>query len=87
MNWTPIGPGARRGAARVLGDDSATPLKESKAFSTIMYLLMESQLNPSHWPNEWEALCPHDIQFQLCEFDKYERTRLGQGQPRSRYRA
>jgi hypothetical protein len=27
----------------------------------------------------------HDIQFQLCEYDKYERVRLGQGRPKARY--
>lgn len=81
--WTPIGPGARRGAARVLGDDSATPISESKSMWVIMELL------------EWQKICwehdgnlvPTDIQFALCEFDKYERVRLGQGKPRSRYRA
>ena len=26
-----------------------------------------------------------DIEHSLCEFDKYERVRLGQGQPRSKY--
>lgn len=81
--WTPIGPGARRGAARVLGDDSATPISESKSMWVIMELL--------HWQGIlWEHdgnLVPTDIQFALCEFDKYERVRLGQGKPRSRYRA
>lgn len=26
-----------------------------------------------------------DLQNCLCEFDKYERVRMGQGRPRSRY--
>ena len=26
-----------------------------------------------------------DIEHSLCEFDKYERVRLGQGRPRSKY--
>lgn len=83
--WTPIGPGARRGAARVMGDDDAKPLTESKAFSVIMELL-ELQDITDLSPIKGR-LAPHDIQFQLCEFDKYERVRLGQGKPRSRYRA
>ena len=81
--WTPIGPGARRGAARVLGDDSATPVSESKSLWVIKELL---DFVPSMWKYS-ETLVPTDIQFQLCEFDKYERVRLGQGKPRSRYRA
>ncbi len=83
-DWTPIGPGARRGAARVMGDNSATQLKEDKAGVVINLLLMDQG---SYLPKEWDLLCPHDIQFQLCEFDKYERVRLGQGRPRSKYHA
>jgi hypothetical protein len=82
-DWTPIGPGALRGAARVLGDDSAKPLKNDKAFSCIMWLWHEQA---NFFGHEF-TLSPTDIQFGLCEFDKYERVRLGQGKPRSKYRA
>lgn len=81
--WTPIGPGALRGAARVLGDDSAKPVKNDKAFSVIMWLAGMQDLMVD-FPFK---LSPTDIQFGLCEFDKYERVRLGQGTPRSRYKA
>lgn len=81
-DWTPIGPGARRGAARVLGDESAKQLKEDKAFSVIWSLWLDRE---NHIPDI--DMCLHDIQFQLCEFDKYERVHLGQGRPRSRYHA
>mgnify|MGYP003335523726 CR=1 FL=1 len=30
-------------------------------------------------------LCLQDTQNVLCEFDKYERARLGQGRPKQRY--
>jgi hypothetical protein len=79
--WTPIGPGARRGAARVLGDPEAKPLSESKALSTILWLTNGQDL---HTELDFK-LSPTDVQFQLCEFDKYERVRLGQGRPRSKY--
>lgn len=81
--WTPIGPGARRGAARAMGDDSATSLKEQGAAWVIQEL---GNWQEMLWQHEGR-LVPTDIQFALCEFDKYERVRLGQGQPRSRYRA
>lgn len=81
--WTPIGPGARRGAARILGDDSATPISEGKSLLVIQELI---GWIPMLWKHP-SKLVPTDIQFQLCEFDKYERVRLGQGKPRSRYRA
>ena len=80
--WTPIGPGALRGAARVLGDDTATPLKEAQAGIVIDQLYADQK----QWFTHPFKLCPTDIQFGLCEFDKYERVRLGQGKPRSRYR-
>ena len=83
-DWTPIGPGARRGASRVGGDDSATPLKESLAGEVIAGLVYNQELFLDE--DKMGKLCPHDIQFQLCEFDKYERVRLGQGRPRSRYK-
>lgn len=80
--WCPSGPGARRGASRVMGDDDANPLTEEKTL-TVMLQLFEQR--HQFWNNRLE-LELHDIQFQLCEFDKYERVRLGQGRPRSKYR-
>lgn len=81
--WTPIGPGALRGAARVLGDDTAKPVSNEKAFEVIMSLL---ELQDLFFYHDFK-LSPTDIQFGLCEFDKYERVRLNQGRPRSKYRA
>ena len=85
--YTPIGPGARRGAARILDStfvpDHDSPLSETRA-KQVIFDLMKAQYE--FWPREFGFLAPHDIQFQLCEFDKYERVRLGQGTPRSRYK-
>jgi hypothetical protein len=86
-SWTPIGPGARRGASRVCGDDEAKPLKESKAGQIIDHLYFSQDSQEELQEIIDGQLAPHDIQFQLCEFDKYERVRLGQGKPRSRYHA
>lgn len=84
-SWTPIGPGGLRGAARVLGHDHPEGVvKQDKALSVIKALWA---VQKDHWPSEYGELWPTDIQFQLCEFDKYERVRLGQGRPRSRYKA
>jgi len=81
--WTPIGPGALRGAARVSGDETAKPLKNDQATEIISTLYQIHELLFGH---EFH-LSPTDIQFGLCEFDKYERVRLGQGKPRSKYHA
>jgi hypothetical protein len=81
--WCPSGPGARRGAARVCGDDKAKPLNEADTLVTMRQLYAA---RTTCWPSDYAELELHDIQFQLCEFDKYERVRLEQGRPRSRYR-
>lgn len=86
--WTPIGPGARRGIARIKGveDPKVGPIpKEDICLSAILYLV-ECQHISDNWPKEYGYLSPTDIQFQLCEFDKYRRVILGQGRPRSKYR-
>lgn len=89
--WTPIGPGGLRGAARVKYPDNVPrKIKQAEALDIINDLCtaqwQESPHCGQNWPGHWPELAPTDIQFQLCEFDKYERTRLGQGRPRSRYR-
>ena len=88
--WSPSGPGARRGAARVTGIDE--PMASSgkvyfrSAPKTLEIMLELYELRHELWPVKFTKLRLTDIQFQLCEFDKYERVRLGQGRPRSRYR-
>lgn len=79
--WTPIGPGARRGAARLLGDDTASQLTEKASMEVIQQIGGWQEML---WQHDGK-LVPTDIQFAFCEFDKYERVRLGQGKPRSRY--
>lgn len=82
-DWTPIGPGARRGINRVLGNDVDKRLPETEMLTTIKAL---AGAQDEYWPREWERIAPTDVQFQLCEFDKIERVRHGEGRPRSRYR-
>jgi hypothetical protein len=83
--WTPIGPGGLKGAARLCGHDwpEHNTLRPSQALEVILKL---TEIQGEYWPSEYGHLYPTDIQFQLCEFDKYERVRLGQGRPRSRYK-
>ena len=83
--WTPIGPGGLRGAARLLGHEwpEHNTISPAKAQEVIMTLV---GVQENYWPSEFGHLYPTDVQFQLCEFDKYERVRLGQGRPRSRYK-
>lgn len=82
-NWTPCGPGAKRGINRVLKLHHACPLDKDRALATMRQLYEQ---RAHHWPVDFVELELSDIQFQLCEFDKYERVRLGQGRPRSKYK-
>lgn len=83
MTWTPVGPGSRRGAGRMIGDDAGGALNNSNTLEVCRELFAR---HGDYWPGDFVALELHDIQFQLCEFSKYEKVRLGQGRPRSIYR-
>lgn len=88
MTWANPGPGAARGLSRMCGEDK-TALKRNRAADvTLMQELMHDLLILSRLSSNW--LFPRDwdmrtVEHTLCEYDKYERTRQGQGQPRSRY--
>jgi hypothetical protein len=79
--WTPMGPGARRGINRVLGR-SVYFVEPERLFIKDCQELREKVI--VGWP--WKrTLTAHDIQFQLCEFDKYMRVKTGEGKPKSLY--
>ncbi|WP_232493622.1 nucleotide kinase domain-containing protein [Novosphingobium kaempferiae] len=80
--WCPAGPGARRGLNRLYGRPIGAQVKERALIAEMITLLAMAEENLPDYMPELEL---HDIQFQLCEFDKYERTRLGEGRPKSRY--
>lgn len=82
------GPGSRRGLNRVLGrwvgspwaeDDWRTELSRLHVKLGDMGALLET---PDDTP-----IHAQDLQNCLCEFDKYERVRLGEGKPRAKYRS
>ncbi len=84
--WTPVGPGARRGAARVRDGFLDRGLSEHEALEVIreIYAAREEHwprvLNRMSWsdgPIEMVELDLTTIQFQLCEFDKYSRVAEG----------
>lgn len=90
--WTPIGPGAQRGIMRLFGKSPRPKLQSEEAAIKaelrsrgLPELLRLCAAQKDHWPKDWGVLAPTDIQFGLCEWDKYERTRLKEGTPRSRY--
>lgn len=86
MTWANPGPGANRGANRVFGRDKDQRNSKEKLNDEMQEILLCSQ-DANLWPlniyRPWEM---RDVEHTLCEFDKYERVRLGEGRPRGVYR-
>lgn len=80
--WAVSGPGSRRGLNRVLG----RPIKSGWNDSTFIAALEPlRQFVNKRLPRDWAEFDGQNLQNCLCEYDKFERVRLGQGRPRSRY--
>ena len=82
MTWANPGPGAKRGLNRISGNELNASMHIKRAVEQMQDLLEYSveKLEPFV-----PALEMRDIEHCLCEFDKYERTRLNQGRPRAKY--
>jgi hypothetical protein len=88
--WAPMGPGSVRGFNRLLG----RPLNQKPGLAewSSALTLWRDQLATTLWRDQLATslfigsdLTVMDLQNVLCEYDKYERTRLGAGRPRARY--
>jgi hypothetical protein len=84
--WTPVGPGARRGLNRLLGRPLAWDQREEGFTAEVVALrgLVQPRWKRA-FPKAGE-LTAHDVQFCLCEVDKYLRTKNGEGKPRATYK-
>lgn len=80
--WTPIGPGARRGINRIMGNDVNANVPEKDRLGIILKITEEQD---KYWPKDWYPLSPSEIQFQLCEMSKYCKVVYNEGRPRSKY--
>jgi hypothetical protein len=77
------GPGSRRGLNRVYGLPVDNPWKEAQWRLCLADLC---KALPSKLPfRVGNGLHAQDVQNCLCEFDKYERIRLGEGRPKQLY--
>jgi hypothetical protein len=84
------GPGSKRGLNRVMDDYPNAPWKEERWHHYLVILREETnaalaKLHKKGAADDYPPLHAQDIQNCLCEFDKYERVRLGEGKPRSTY--
>ena len=75
-----------RGLNRLHGRDK-NHSQPKHVFICEMRQLLEASQSYEHWPNtdEFPPLEMREIEHTLCEFDKYERVRLGEGRPRGVY--
>lgn len=85
------GPGSRRGLNRLLGLKLDHNLPEQAWHDhveglriQVMRRVRELRFDKAS-AEDWPDLHNQDIQNCLCELDKYERVRLKQGRPRSKY--
>ena len=79
MTWANPGPGAKRGLNRIHG----RPLNHTQPRRHFINEMKELLYLCNMAPLPLEM---RDIEHCLCEFDKYERVRLGQGKPRAKYK-
>lgn len=77
------GPGSRRGLNRVMGALVNSPWKEPD-FRVCLRRLQEA--TNQALKGVMLPITAQDIQNCLCEFDKYERVRLGEGKPKQKYK-
>ena len=86
FSWANAGPGAMRGINRIHG----YPLKKMHSQERANRF-MQGILEEKYKYVDWDIIDHDDvdmrcIEHSLCEWDKYERVRLGQGKPRSKFK-
>lgn len=80
--WAASGPGSKRGLNRVMGRHCDAPYPEARWREDFHDLW-----NVVNGKLKWkEPITGQDLQNCLCEFDKYERARTGEGRPKQIYK-
>jgi hypothetical protein len=80
------GPGALRGLNRVYGRDYKQSLPRDAAQLEMEVLWQRLRKEKSDLNVMMKrVLTVHDVEFNLCEYDKYCRTLLGQGTPKQKF--
>jgi hypothetical protein len=85
MTWANPGPGCKRGLNRVMGREKDTNTSREQMLEEMLSVLGYAK-NEELWPRKWPKWEMRDVEHTLCEFDKYERVRNGEGRPRGVYR-
>jgi len=81
-SWAPLGPGSIRGFNRLMKRSLKQRPTEYEFCELLVKLRQEiiDELGP-----DYDDITAMDVQNCLCEFDKYQRVKLGEGRPRSQY--
>ena len=83
MTWANAGPGAKRGLNRIHGRPLEQTIKPNQLNAEMAGLLdLASEYGAVYLP----TLEMREIEHCLCEYDKYERVRLGEGRPRAKFK-
>ena len=89
MTWANPGPGAARGLSRVVfGHPNGfhyNKKRDAEALQEGMQDLLVLAHMDEHWPPGWPTWEMREVEHTLCEFDKYERVRLGEGTPKQKF--
>lgn len=88
LTWSPVGPGAIRGLNRLHDRPLEKSVSQDKGLAEMKDLLtlLAAIGFEAHMPRIGVDFGITDIQFSLCELDKYLRVKNGEGRPRSKYR-
>jgi len=81
-SWAPMGPGSQRGLNRLYQRTISKKFTEERfnqELTEIRSILIDSN-------NKLKDLTLHDCQNIMCEFDKYQRVKTGEGKPRQNYK-
>jgi alpha-glutamyl/putrescinyl thymine pyrophosphorylase clade 1 len=84
MTFAAPGPGSKRGLNRVLGRPVDAPWRDDDMWRATFRQLRE-QIKPELERIGLGDLHAQDLQNCSCEFDKFERVRLGEGKPKRRF--
>lgn len=93
--WANVGPGCLRGLNRMAERINPKPRKPSHKYKADlseeqaldeMRVLLEISRYDHQWSNAWPHWDMRTVEHNLCEFDKYQRVKSGEGVPRQIFR-